>query len=107
MTPRAYALFFTFLACSIVLGWLAARLAARFGGPTAKKAAILPFVAGFGAFYLIGHKLGIEIGPQVELFGFQVSLFGDLAIGFTAAMIAALIQTAVVSARGSARHRAR
>ncbi len=103
MTPRAYALFFLFLACSVVLGWLAYRLAARFGGQRARKAAILPFSAGFGAFYLIGHKFGIGIGPQVELLGFQVPLFGDLAIGFTAAMIAALLQMAVVSVRRRAR----
>jgi len=103
MTPRAYALFFLFLACSIGLGWLAAQIAARFGGPRARKAAIVPFIAGFAAFYLIGHKLGIEIGPQLEIFGFQVSLFGDLAIGFTAAMIAALVQAGVVSARQRAR----
>ena len=103
MTPRAYALFFLFVACSIGLGWLATRIAARFGGPRAPKAAIVPFIAGFGAFYLVGHKLGIEVGPQMEIFGFQVSLFGDLAIGFTAAMIAALVQAAAVSARRRAR----
>ncbi len=99
MTPRAYAIFFTFLAFSIVLGWIAARLAQRAGGPRARTAAILPILAGFGAFYLIGHKLGIEMGPMVELYGFQVSLFSDVAIGFAAAMITALAQTAVWSAR--------
>jgi hypothetical protein len=99
MTPRAYAIFFTFLAFSILLGWVAARIARRAGGPTSRLAVILPILAGFGAFYLIGHRLGIEIGPQVELYGFQVSLFSDLAIGFTAAMLAALLQAAVWSAR--------
>jgi hypothetical protein len=103
MTPRAYGLFFFFLVCSIVLGWAAARIARRAGGPTSRPAAILPILAGFGAFYLIGHKLGIEIGPMVELFGFQVSLFSDLAIGFAAAMLVALVQAAVVSARRRAR----
>lgn len=103
MTPSAYAIFFLFLACSIVLGWAAARIAKRAGGPKSMAAAILPILAGFGAFYLIGHKLGIEIGPIVELFGFQISLLSDLAIGFTAAVIAAIVQAAVWSARQRAR----
>jgi hypothetical protein len=103
MTPRAYAIFFTFLAFSILLGWVAARIARRAAGPTSRAAVVLPILAGFGAFYLIGHKLGIEIGPMVELYGFQVSLFSDLVIGFAAAMITALVQAAVWSARQRAR----
>ena len=64
---------------------------------------ILPIVAAFGAFYLIGHRLGLAVGPEVSLFGFQVALVGDLAIGFLAALVVALVQAAVVRARrGSA-----
>ena len=99
MPAQAYALFFVFLGCSIVLGILAAWLAGRAGGPRARRAVVLPILGGFLAFYLIGHKLGIEIGPQLPLFGYQVSLFGDLAIGFTAALAAAVAQAAVVRAR--------
>jgi hypothetical protein len=99
MPPQAYAVFFLFLACSVLLAVLAVRLAARAGGPRAKLAYVLPFLAAFGAFYLIGHKMGLAIGPEIPLFGFQVALFGDLAIGFAAALIVAGLQTLVVRAR--------
>jgi hypothetical protein len=99
MPPRAYGLFFLFLACSILLGILATGLVARRGGPRGRAATLLPILAGFGAFYLIGHKLGISVGPEVTLFGYQVALFGDLAIGFSAALLAAVAQALVVRAR--------
>lgn len=99
MPPQAYALFFMFLACSIALAWIAVRILARAGGPRTKLAYVLPFLGAFGAFYLIGHRMGIEIGPQVGILGFQVALFGDLAIGFAAALLVAAIQAAVVRAR--------
>ena len=53
----------------------------------------------FGAFYLIGHKLGLSVGPEIGLFGFQVALLGDVAIGFAAALVVALLQAAVARAR--------
>lgn len=81
MPAQAYALVFTFMACSIGLGFVATRLLARAGGPTRRLAYVLPGLAGFGAFYLIGHKLGISVGPEIMLYGFQVALLGDLAIG--------------------------
>ena len=59
----------------------------------------LPTMAAFGAFYLIGHRLGLAVGPEISLLGFQVALFGDLAIGFAAALVVALAQAAVVRAR--------
>lgn len=99
MPPAAYALVTLFLACSVVAGIVAVRLVARVGGPTRRAAYVLPVLAGFGAFYLIGHRLGLSIGPEIGLFGFQVALFGDIAIGFTAALAAALLQAAVVRAR--------
>jgi hypothetical protein len=99
MPPQAYAVFFLFLAFSVLLAVLAVRLAARVGGPRAWFAYLLPFGAAFGAFYLIGHKMGLAVGPQVELFGFQVALLGDLAIGFAAALVVAAVQVLVVRAR--------
>jgi hypothetical protein len=99
MPPQAYALFFLFLGCSILLGIVATSLVARRGGPRGRAANALPILAGFGAFYLIGHKLGISVGPEVTLFGYQVALFGDLAIGFSAALLAAITQALVVRAR--------
>ena len=85
--------------CSLVVGIVAVRLAARVGGPTRRAAYVLPVLAGFGAFYLIGHRLGLSVGPEVGLFGFQVALFGDIAIGFAAALAVALLQAALVRAR--------
>ena len=101
MPPQAFALVALFIACSVLLGLGAQRLVARAaGGPRGWRAMILPIVAAFGAFYLIGHRLGLVVGPEVSLFGFQVALLGDLAIGFLAALVVALLQAAVVRARG-------
>ena len=60
-------------------------------------------IAAFLAFYTIGHRLGLSIGPEVSLFVFQVALLGDLAIGFAAALVVAFAQAAVVRARRAAR----
>ncbi len=98
MPISAFGLVALFIACSIVLGWLAVRLLARFGGPTGRAAYVLPIAAGFLAFYLIGHKLGIAVGPEIPLLGFQVALIGDLAIGFAAALVVAAGQWLVVRA---------
>ena len=100
MPPLAFALVGLFVACSIALGWLAVRLVARIGGPTSRAAYVLPVLGAFGAFYLIGHRLGLAVGPEVSLFGFQVSLFGDLAIGFAAALAVAAVQAAVAGRVG-------
>jgi len=103
MPPQAYALVTLFALCSVALGWIAVRVVARVGGPVTRPAYLLPIAAGFLAFYLIGHKLGIAVGPEVSLFGFQVSLFGDLAIGFAAALVAALAQAGWLRVRASQR----
>lgn len=92
MPLQAYALVTLFVLCSVVLGMAAVRLLARAGGPRGRAAYLLPIAAGFGAFYLVGHRLGLSIGPEVSLFGFQVALVGDLAIGFAAALLAAFAQ---------------
>jgi hypothetical protein len=99
MPPQAYALFLLFLVLSVVLAVLAVRLAARVGGPRSWAAYLLPFGGAFGAFYLIGHRMGLALGPEVELLGFQVALLGDLVIGFTAAIAVAGLQALVVRAR--------
>ncbi len=101
MPPEAYALVTLFLVCSLLAGVAAVRLASRAGGPRRLPAYVLPTLAAFAAFYLIGHRFGLSIGPEVELFGFQVALLGDIAIGFAAALIVALLQAALVRARGA------
>lgn len=103
MPPTAYALVTLFATCSVIIGWLAVRLIARAGGPATHRAYVLPIAAGFLAFYLIGHRLGISVGPEIPLFGFQVALFGDLAIGFAAAFVTALLQAAFLRVRASQR----
>lgn len=97
MPPNAYALVALFVGCSVLLGIGAQRVVARVaGGPRGWLTAILPIVAAFGAFYLVGHRLGLAVGPEVSLFGFQVALLGDLAIGFVAAFVVALVQAVLV-----------
>lgn len=96
MPPQAYALVSLFLVGSILVGILAVRIAARAGGPRGLAAYVLPVIAGFGAFYLIGHRLGLVVGPEISLFGFQVALLGDIAIGFAASLVAALLQAGLV-----------
>ena len=96
MPPQAYALVTLFMLSSVALGVTAVRVVARAGGPKGRAAYPLPIAAGFGAFYLVGHRLGLSIGPEVSLFGFQVALVGDLALGFAAALAAALAQAAVM-----------
>lgn len=102
MPPQAYALVTLFLLCSIVVGIVAVRLVAAVArGPRGRLAYVLPILAGFGAFYLIGHKLGLSVGPEISLFGFQVALLGDVSIGFAAALVTALVQAAAARARGT------
>ena len=102
MPMTAWALVATFSLCSIGLGALAVWLVARGGGPRGLAAIVLPIIGAFGAFYVIGHKLGLSVGPEVSLFGYQVALLGDLAIGFAAALVVALAQAAIVRARRGA-----
>jgi hypothetical protein len=96
MPPQAYALVTLFLVCSVLVAVLAVRIVAQAGGPRGLVAHVLPVIGGFGAFYLVGHRLGLVIGPEVSLFGFQVALLGDIAIGFGAALVVALLQAGLV-----------
>lgn len=103
MPPQAYALVSLFLLCSGLVGIVAVRLAASVGGPRGWRAHGLPVAAGFLAFYLVGHRFGISVGPEISLFGFQVALLGDVLIGLAAALLVAVAQAvAVRSARGQA-----
>jgi hypothetical protein len=104
MPPQAYALVTLFALSSVALGWLAVRLVRRLIAEHRPRwAPVLPIAAAFLAFYLIGHRLGLSIGPEVSLFGFQVALVGDLALGFAAALAVALIQALLLRAIASRR----
>ena len=96
MPPQAYALVTLFMLCSVALGVVAVQVVARAGGPRRRAAYLLPIAAAFGAFYLIGHRLGLSVGPEISMFGFQVALVGDLLIGFAAALVVALAQAGAV-----------
>lgn len=96
MPPQAYLLVTLFAACSALLGWLAVRLVARLGGPSSRAAWLLPIAGAFLAFYVVGHKLGLAVGPELTLFGFRVALLGDVAIGFAAALLVAVGQAIVL-----------
>ena len=99
MPPHAYALVTLFAVSSLVLGWLAVRIAARaLAGPRSPWAYPLPMAAAFLALYLVGHRLGVSIGPELPLFGFRVALFGDLAVGFAGALVVAAAQALLVRA---------
>ena len=73
-----------------------ARLLARAGGPRGLLAYPLPILGAFGAFYLVGHRLGLVVGPEIPLFGFQVALFGDVLLGLAAALAVAAVQALIV-----------
>jgi hypothetical protein len=104
MPPQAYALVTLFALSSVALGWVAVRLVGRLiAGPRSRWTLVLPIAAAFLAFYLIGHRLGLSIGPEVGLFGFQVALLGDLALGFAAALAVAGAQALVVRAMAARR----
>jgi hypothetical protein len=56
---------------------------------------LLPILAAFGALYVSGHRLHLELGPTTELFGFQVALLFDLALALVVAFgVAALLRLA-------------
>ncbi len=92
MPPSAFALVSLFASISLVVGWLASRVVAAMGGPAGVRWAVLPAVGAFLAFYVIGHRLGLAVGPEIGLMGFRVALLGDTLIGGAAALAVAFGQ---------------
>ncbi len=100
MPPEAYALVATFAVVSIVSGLAASAVVARWAeGPRGWRWAILPSATAFLALYWVGHRVGLVAGPQVELYGFQVSVVLDLAVAIISASTMALLQAALVRVR--------
>ncbi len=98
MSPQ-YALFLTLTALAVGLGIAATQVVARLGGgPRNVLAHLLPVLTGFATMGALGHALGAHFGPTVPLYGFEVSLPWDMAIGFGGGLVGAVIQVAVVRA---------
>jgi hypothetical protein len=51
-----------------------------------------PTLAAFGALYVVGHQSGLRAGPEVEIFGWQVSLAFDVAVAVATALVVAVLQ---------------
>ncbi len=95
MTP-ALALFLTLSSMNVAAAVLATQLVARFsGGPRRLLSHVVPILTSLGGSGLLGHQLGLHLGPKVTLYGYEVSLLGDIAIGFVFALIGALAQAVV------------
>ena len=95
MTP-ALQLFLTLSLMNVLVAILATQLVARgLGGPRHLLAHVIPILASLGGSGLLGHQLGLHIGPKVTLYGFEISLLGDIALAFVFALIGALVQAAV------------
>lgn len=84
----ALSLLLFFLGVSTAAGVAASVLV----GPRRPWAVIPPTLAAVAALYLVGHTLGLSVGPTTRLFGFQVSLLFDLAVALAAAFLAAAVQ---------------
>ncbi len=95
VSSNAFALFLFFTGVSVACGVAAAALL----GPRRRTAVVLPVLAAFLALYVIGHRSGLEIGPSVTLFGFDVRLAFDLAVAIAAAGVTALAQRMVLERR--------
>ena len=89
MPAAAYALIGLFAAISTASGLLAARLI----GPWRWWTPMMPILASFGALYLVGHRLGWSVGPEVPMFGFRVALPFDVAVALVVALATAATQS--------------
>ena len=98
MPPEAIALLVFFIGLAIVVGAVVAYAV----GPRRPAVAILPILAAFGALYVVGHRLGLSVGPQANLFGFEVSIVWDVVVAIVAAVVVAVLQSAVLQRRAQA-----
>lgn len=106
MPASAYALVGFFSVVSIVSGIVAWRAV----GPPSPLAALPPVGGAFAALYLVGHRLGVSLGPTMPLFGFEVALPFDVGVALgTAGAVAAAERLAWrgLASRGRANGRGR
>ncbi len=92
MPSAVISLIVFFAAASAIIGLIAWWVI----GPRRPLAAILPIVAAFLGFYVVGHKSGATMGPTMLLFGFEVTLLWDLLVAAVAAVIVAKVQCLVL-----------
>ena len=97
MPASAFALLGVFILLAIGVGIGAAWVI----GPRARAAIILPVLAAFGGLYVVGHRTGLELGPTISLFGYQVAIVQDVVVAVVAAGVVALIQRAVLTRRAA------
>ena len=88
MPASAYALVAVFTAVSVVSGWIAAWTV----GPRRAWTGLLPAVTAFGALSLVGHRSALRIGPEIQLFGWHISLVFDVVVALTTAFGTAAAQ---------------
>ena len=88
MPANAYALVALFSVIALLCGAGAVWLV----GPRRLAAVVVPAVTAFLALYWVGHRSGLELGPTVELLGFQVAIVQDVLAATLAAFMAALVQ---------------
>lgn len=91
MPPSAYALIALFAVISILAGAAAARVI----GPRRWWAAVVPALAAFGVLYLVGHRWVLTVGPQVNVFGWDISLPFEIVAAFATAFVVAGLQRAL------------
>jgi hypothetical protein len=87
MPAAAFGVLAVFTTAAIIAGIVAWWLV----GSRIPLGPLLPIIAAFGALYVSGHRLRIEVGPTTELFGFQVSLLFDLVLAVLVALAVALL----------------
>jgi hypothetical protein len=94
MSAAAVALLSLFIGVSIVAGVLAWWVI----GPRRWYGLPLPIAAPFIALYLAGHQFAVQVGPTVELFGFEIALLFDVVLALVAALAAAFVQRPLLAA---------
>jgi hypothetical protein len=93
----AYGVLLTFVASAVVIGFAMAWLT----GQRRVRATILPIAAALLVLSLVGHTLKLDVGPTVNLFGFDVHLWFDLAVAAAASLAVAVLQRWVLAERSS------